>query len=277
MVDPVAFGKHMARTMRDLLAPLKDRIDELEARKPEPGQKGDPGIAGVDGKDGRDAVIEYDDILKAVEEVHERMVAKHLLDLERRAMDTVQRAVAAIPPGKPGADGKDGKDGQPGEPGRDAVLDPEDLQRAVESAHERMVAKYALDFEIRASKTLQDVVDRIPMPRDGVDGQGVDGFEREYDSNTHEIVERWTTAGVVKSIRYPAGGIRAGGYWREGTKAVACEAWTHEGALWIAKRNTTTKPSVKSEDWYIAARKGRDGIDGKNGRDAPAAVALDGR
>lgn len=114
MFDPVAFGKHMARTVLDLIAPLNLKIAELEARKPERGEKGDPGIAGKDGQDGengRDAVVNYEDIVKAVEETHERLVAKYVLDIERRGIDAINRAVDKLPVPKDGKDGVDGKDG----------------------------------------------------------------------------------------------------------------------------------------------------------------------
>lgn len=101
--------------------------------------------------------------------------------------------------------------------------------------------------------------------RDGVDGQhGKDGaglvdLVRSYDEASHEIVELWNG----KELRYPAGGIRPGGYWREGTKAVAAQVFNHAGVAWIAKRDTSSKPMRESDDWEIFANKGRDGQDGK--------------
>jgi len=98
---------------------------------------------------------------------------------------------------------------------------------------------------------------------DGKDGAGLTELVRTYDADKHEIVERWGE----KELRYPAGGIRPGDYWREGTKAVAASVWTHAGVAWIAKRDTFDKPSRDSADWQIFANKGRDGTDGRPGRD----------
>ena len=97
----------------------------------------------------------------------------------------------------------------------------------------------------------------------GKNGKGIEDLVRFYDSEKHEIVERWGE----KELRYPAGGIRPGDYWREGTKAVAASVWTHAGVAWIAKRDTAEKPSRDSADWQIFANKGRDGTDGRPGRD----------
>jgi hypothetical protein len=84
------------------------------------------------------------------------------------------------------------------------------------------------------------------------------GVDREYLAESHEIVERWTAAGRARELRYPAGGIHDGGYWREGMEAKPCQAFTNHGSLWIALRKTKDKPSLESQDWRLAARKGRD-------------------
>lgn len=113
---------------------------------------------------------------------------------------------------------------------------------------------------------------------DGEDGLSLDTFELEYLPESHEIQLKATAAGRVKELRYPAGGIRPAGYWREGTKAVAGEAWVHDGSLWIAIKSTPTKPAAGMDDWIIAARKGRDGERGAKGTDGapPAPIKLRG-
>src|SRR5690606_24071685 len=116
--------------------------------KGDPGERGLPGEKGAPGKDGldgRDAEVSFEDIIKAVEVVHERMVAKYMLDLERRANGTLQKAIEKLPPPKEGPPGPKGDPGQPGEKG-------------------------------------------APGPA-GKDGLSVEHLEREYDPATHEIVE----------------------------------------------------------------------------------------
>lgn len=117
-------------------------------------------------------------------------------------------------------------------------------------------------------KTLGPVVGR--------DGVSLDSFELEYIEESHEIAVKATCGARTKELRYPAGGIRPGGYWREGTKAQPGEAWVHDGSTWIAKTATSSKPETRSEDWIIAARKGRDGERGNPGKDGspPAPIKL---
>lgn len=228
-----ALAKQMAVIVREATAPLLAKIAELESRqllrgeKGDPGDRGEPGERGLpgekgapgkDGLDGRDAEVSFDDIIKAVEVVHERMVAKYMLDLERRANDTLQKAIEKLPPPKEGPPGPKGDPGQPGEKG-------------------------------------------APGPA-GKDGLSVEHLEREYDPATHEIVETWRVPGseVVKSLRYSAGGVRYRGYWKAGVTAKAGEAWTEKGTMWVALKDTSAQPVDGSPDWSVGARKGRDGI-----------------
>lgn len=97
----------------------------------------------------------------------------------------------------------------------------------------------------------------------GSDGISFDDFGMEYISETHEIEIRATAAGKSKTFRYPAGGIRPGGYWRSGAKADKGSAWHDAGNLYIALKDTSSRPSLNSmgenPDWMLAARRGKDG------------------
>ena len=162
---------------------------------------------------------------------------KTLVDLQ------VTEAVAQVErikgdPGKPGKDGADGKDGI-GLAG--CLIDRE--------------GNLVVTLANGEAKNLGPVVGRDGV--NGNDGVGITDLVRTYDSDMHEIVEKWGQS----ELRYPAG------YWREGTKAKAMETWTHGGTCWIAKRATEAKPMRESEDWEIFASKGRDGLDAKH---APA-------
>src|SRR5690606_5926379 len=97
--------------------------------------------------------------------------------------------------------------------------------------------------------------------RDGVDGKdglSQDLFEMEYLEETHEFKIKAACGDRVKEIKFPAGGIRPGGYWREGTKAKSGEVYTLDGTSYVAKCDTLSKPDGKG-DWIILSRKGRDG------------------
>lgn len=53
------------------------------------------------------------------------------------------------------------------------------------------------------------------------------------------------------------------GYWRTGMHVKRNEAVTEEGSLWIALNDTLERPNSTSQDWSLAARKGRDGKDAR--------------
>lgn len=154
--------------------------------------------------------------------------------------------------GEKGADGKDGKDGI-GLAG--AMIDRDGALQITLTNGE--------------VKNLGPVVGKDGANgTNGVDGLGFETFEMEYFPETHEVSIKASAGGRTKSITYPAGGITGRGYWTEGAKAKKGEAWTSGGCLWIALKDTRNDPAIKSEDWFMAARKGRDGERGQKGADA---------
>ena len=129
MLDPVEFGKAMAAIVNEATAPLVKRIEELEARQPEidvsdvvkellsadgirhlvglevdaflaenppaPGKDGDPGEPGKS--------VTLEDVSLFLDAA----IAKHVLDFERRANETLAKAIDKIPEPKDGRDGVD--------------------------------------------------------------------------------------------------------------------------------------------------------------------------
>lgn len=232
--DPEAFGLAMGEMVREAVEPLQAKIAELEkqwAAKPEPvrGQDGAPG------RDGKDCDMEA---VKAM----------------------VAEAVKAVPvihgqDGAPGKDGRDGKDGERGGKGADGVGAAGAIIDRDGSLLLTMTNGEVKHLGIVVGKDGLDGTDG----KDGADGIGLESFDIEYLDETHEVRIKASCAGRVKELRYPAGGIHGKGYWRDGTKAKAGEAWTLDGSLWIAKTETSGRPSPQSEDWILAARRGRDG------------------
>lgn len=53
-------------------------------------------------------------------------------------------------------------------------------------------------------------------------------------------------------------GFRYRGFWRDGQHAKRGDAYTHDGSLWWASRDTGDRPCAESMDWSLAVRKGRD-------------------
>jgi len=82
--------------------------------KPKDGRDGVDGKDGAPGKDGVDGKsITVDDVAPMLE----RKMAEWALDFERRAQETLQRAIERMPVPKDGAPGKDGRDGVDGKDG----------------------------------------------------------------------------------------------------------------------------------------------------------------
>lgn len=254
MLDPAEFGKAMASIVKDATAPLLKRIEELEARQPEKGEKGDPGA------DAPPVEIDVADVVKqllatdALAQIVGLEVAAHLEENPPAAGKDGERG----PQGERGLDGKDGADGNDGAGIADLMID-RDGALVASMTDGRM-------------KSLGVVVGRDGKNGDpGKDGRSVEDFTRTYSPETHEIIERWNGG---QELRYPAGGIRHKGYWNPGVKATAGDSWTHNGNLWIAVRDTGAEPTTECKDWTIGARKGRDGRDGKDGKPPPGPVKL---
>ena len=256
MFDPEQFGQAMGEAIRKAVEPLHARIATLEEeiRKKSTNtvaflpEKGDPG------RDGKDCDM---DAVKAM----------------------IEEAVKAVPvihgkDGQNGRDGKDGEKGERGEKGADGIGSAGAMIDRDGALVLTMTNGDAKNLGVVVGKDGKDGVNG----KDGADGLSLESFDLEYLDESHEIRIKASAAGRVKEIRFAAGGLRPGGYWREGTKAQTGEAWVHDGSTYIAKHPTTSKPDAKSEDWIIAARRGRDGERGQKGADGspPAPIKLKG-
>lgn len=281
MFDPELFGQAMGEAIRKAVEPLHAEIASLRKQLAEgpdltalvaqevakaaaairvPADGKDVDMAAVqvlvaeavkslpppqDGQDGHSVTL--DDVRPLIESA--------VRSIREEASETVATAIKSIPVPKDGAPGKDGERGAPGENGADGL--------GLAGAMIDRDGALLVTLTNGTVKSLGLVVGKDGTSgangRDGTDGISLDAFEMDYLEETHEVRIKAACAGRTKELRYPAGGIRPGGYWREGTKAKACEAWVHDGSLWIAAKDTEGKPQAQGDDWVIAARKGRDG------------------
>lgn len=109
MIDARKVGAAIRRHIDSAVVAIDERLRALEAREPAPGAKGDPG------EPGRSVSVE--EVLAALEPVIEARMARHLLELERRAMDMLQLSLDRMPPpprGEPGPQGPAGAAGPAG-------------------------------------------------------------------------------------------------------------------------------------------------------------------
>lgn len=301
MFDPEKFGEAMGEVIRKAVAPLHAEIDLLKSQlaqkpdfakmvadevrsavasiqMPKDGKDCDmnavktiiddavkaipvpkDGKDGVDGQDGKS--ISVDDFMPTINEA--------IKSMNETAQASIDAAIKAIPIPKDGKDGVDGSKGDPGEKGADGL--------GLAGAMIDRDGALMITMTNGEVKSLGQVVGKNGTDgKDGIDGIGLDSFELEYIDEMHEIAVKASCAGRVKELRYPAGGIRPAGYWREGTKAKAGEAWVHDGSTYFCIKDTSGKPETKSSDWIIGARRGRDGERGQKGADAipPAPIKL---
>lgn len=278
MLDPVEFGKAMAAIVRDAQAPLLERIKALEARQPERGEKGEPGANGVDGKDGEKGIdgkdgadgkdgrdgrdadpIEIKDVVAEILSGSElpTLVALHVAE-------AVQKHFEANPVqhGKDGRDGRDGKDGErgsvgergeKGDPGADGI----GLAGAMIDRDGCLIVTTTKGAPINLGRVVGQDGER------GKDGADFTNVSIDYDGE-RSIIIRGNGGEIVKRLPIPMDK----GYWRDGMYAEKGDIVTHTGNAWIALRDTKEKPSLSvPEDWRLFARKGKDGTDGRNGRD----------
>lgn len=221
------------------LNPIIERIAALESRAPEKGEKGDKGDKGDPGLDAQPLSI--DDVTPLIEQ-----------------------AVKEFPKPKDGVDGKDGIDGKDGK-----SITIEDVQPILENA----VTKWALEFERRAQDVLQRAIDRIPAPKDGINGKdGRDAFQLEDiqlsladDDRTVTLAFERDGVRVERSIRLNHPIYR--GIWKDGAYEKG-DCVTFGGSAFIATRETTSKPET-DDSWKLCVKRGRDGRDGQKGDAGP--------
>lgn len=300
MFDPEAFGVAMADMVKAAMEPMRARLDQLEAALkavpadvsqqvadaikslpiPKDGKDGDHGKSvdmsevaklikaavdeiprpkdGADGQDGKS--VEISEVRQMVKAAVDEM-PKPRDGADGKSIDPadlmkmVSEAVAQIP--KP----KDGQDGKRGLGVSGAMIDRE--------------GSLLLTFEDGQIKSLGRVVGKDGEDgKKGEDGVSFDTFELEYDPDANEMIVSARVGERKQILRHPVSGLNARGYWRDGIKAKTGEGYSLDGSLYIAQRDTGARPSGVSPDWVLAARKGKDGENGKSAPGLDKSVSL---
>jgi hypothetical protein len=102
----------------------KDGAPGIDGRDGAPGRDGVDGKHGEKGERGADGVDGKSITIADVQDFLEAAIARMELDMERRGMEAIQRAIDRIEKprdGRDGRDGVDGKDGTDGVAGRDCI------------------------------------------------------------------------------------------------------------------------------------------------------------
>lgn len=229
-------------------APGADGKDGKDGEPGTPGAPGEPGRDGVDGKDGSEGAPGQDGKSISAEEVA-AMVEQ-----------AVQKAMATVPVAKDGTPGRDGIDGAPG---RDAAHI--EILPAIDAAKPYPRGTYARhagglwrSFETTAAmKGWECIVEGVAEIK--VSFQGRTGFVS---------VERSSGTPDLHPFTLPAMIYR--GVFRDGEAYEQGDTVTWGGSLWFCNEPTTDKPLDGSKTWQLAAKRGRDGKDARDGG-APAA------
>lgn len=221
MIDPIEFGKAMGIIVKDAVSPLQQRLEAVERALAEIPE-----------------AVHLTDLLSSDG-------LKTMVDLQVTEAIAEYFAANPVENGKDGADGKPGADGLAGENGRDG-LDVKDLFRADGG---RLVA-------VMSDGTTKDL--GVFVGKDGKDGLSFENASGEYDAERGFVLR---LAAGDRTAEFVLPYMKHVGFWTEGMTTRAAESTTHDGALWIAKRDNASKPCMENQaDWILAARKGRDAV-----------------
>jgi len=269
MTDPIDFGKELGGIVREAIKPLRERLDALEKREPKDGKDADP----VDIEALADLVVskllesERVETLidlataKAVKEHFEANPVRDGQDADPAAIEEMVRSVVAeLPTPRDGKDADPVTDDQvagqvakyltqhPPKDGADGV----GLAGALIDRTGSLVVTTTKGDTVNLGKVVGE---------DGKHGLAFDAASGTYDAERGFVVR---LAAGDRSTELVLPYMVHRGFWREGLGTKAGQSITHDGALWIAKRDNASKPCLENgDDWYLAARKGRDGKDGK--------------
>lgn len=283
MTDPIDFGKEIGGLIREAIAPVKRELEELRERAPE---KGDPGqdAEPVDVDALSDLVVakllESPRLQTLVDLATADAVSKHFeanpvqhgRDADPAVIKaTVKAAVDALPVPKDGRDGDPVTEQQlaaavakhlaanPPQAGADGV----GLAGAMIDRAGELVITTTKGEAIRLGKVVGE---------DGRDGISFDTASGDYDAERGFVI---SLGAGDRRKQFVLPYMVHRGFWREGLGVKAGESATHDGALWIAKRANASRPCLENtDDWILAARKGRDGKDGRSVRVPPGPVSL---
>ncbi|MEX0180023.1 MULTISPECIES: hypothetical protein [unclassified Stenotrophomonas] len=285
MTDPIDFGKEIGGLIREAIAPVKRELDELRERAPE---KGDPGqdAEPVDVDALADLVVakllESPRLLTLVDVATADAVSKHFeanpvqhgRDADPAVIEAaVKSAVDALPVPKDGRDADPVTEQQlstavakhlaenPPQAGADGV----GLAGAMIDRAGELVITTTKGEAVRLGKVVGE---------DGRDGLSFETAAGEYDAERGFVI---TLGAGERRAELVLPYMVHRGFHRDGLGMKAGQSVTHDGALWIAKRDNASRPCLENaDDWILAARKGRDGKDGKSVRVPAEPVQLGG-
>lgn len=120
---------------------------------------------------------------------------------------------------------------------------------------------------------IDEAVANLPKPKDGRDGS-LEGVKMaQLDDETVQFQRADGTPIEGGTFRLP--GFYDKGVWKEGESYRKGYAVSFGGSVFIAQRDTTSKPET-DDSWRLAVKRGRDGRNGKDVAAVPGPVRLHG-
>lgn len=114
--------------------------------------------------------------------------------------------------------------------------------------------KHVRDLDVATGSLITELYDRIESLEGSTVNKALDASA--YDALA-ELAERLELM-EARLAEAEETGFRYRGYWQIGCNAKRGDAYTNDGSLWYALRNTEDKPCRESNDWNVVARKGKD-------------------
>lgn len=158
--------------------------------------------------------------------------------------------------GQPGKDGADGINGKDGPAGRDAPTADE-----IALLFERRFSDQLISMEQRFTESTQKAIAAIPVPKDGRDALEIEDFDLALadDGRTVTVSLKRGETVVQKSIVLPT--IQYQGVYEPDGKYLKGDFLTYGGSLWATLKDDPVGSPGSSNDFQLAAKKGRDGKD----------------
>jgi len=120
-------------------------------------------------------------------------------------------------------------------------------------------SKWALDFERRAADTLQRAAERIPVPKDGLDGMSIEDLAVEHDGEGG-VTLKFARGELSREFKLQLPRFKDCGVFREG-RYTKGDGVTWGGSFFIAQKDGPAGKPGESDDWRLAVKRGRDGRD----------------
>lgn len=180
--------------------------------------------------------------------------------------EVIKEVLAQIPTPK---DGEPGKDAPPVDQAGVVkevlaqIRQPEDGKSVtiedVLPIFEKRFGEWALDFERRAQDLFQKSVDKIPKPKDGIDGFGFDDLDVAFDGE-RGITIKFSHGDRVKEFPFTLPIVIDRGVFKEGfAEYQKGDGVTWAGSFFIAQKDQPEGKPGESDAWRLSIKRGRDG------------------